>query len=231
MKLHWLWLLLTIAAGCSADPPPVPLPPAEFAQQVAAVQAGEQTGITLEQTPLLDEGVKSLQELKAITTLCIDHPASRITADGITALAELPKLSHLRIRGSGIDDDAVAGIAQLKSLKILNLPRGEFTARGLEELTALPDLEMFRFSSPHISDADIPLLGKFPSLLRLHLIDVPITDAGLAELAKIERLQSLYIDGGNISDAAWEDLLRRRPRLHVHINQQHHDRDPKKHAH
>ena len=77
----------------------------------------------------------------------------------------------------------------------------------------------------------MPVLAGLPSILRLHLIDVPITDAGLAELAKIERLQSLYIDGGRISDAAWDELFRQRPKLHVHINQEHHDRDPNRHRH
>jgi len=60
---------------------------------------------------------------------------------------------------------------------------------------------------------------------------VPITDDGLRELAKIEQLESLYIDGGNFSDEALAELFRARPGLHVHLNQQHHDRDPHKHEH
>jgi hypothetical protein len=74
-------------------------------------------------------------------------------------------------------------------------------------------------------------LPELPALLRLHLIDVPITEDGLRELAKIEQLESLYIDGAQLSDAALDELFRQRPGLHVHINQQHHDRDPHAHAH
>ena len=233
MQRAALYVWLALAAGCDRSPPDAPPPPTEltFAEQIAAVQAGNEGTILVEQAPLTDDELRQLRGLDSLTALCIDHESSRITAAGIAHLAELPRLTHLRIRGSGIDDDALAAIAQLQRLTILNVPRGEFTGRGIDQLTALSELEMLRFHSPHIADADMPALGKLPGLKRLHLIDVPITDAGLAELAKIERLESLYIDGGQISDAAWDELFRLRPRLHVHINQQHHDRDPGKHAH
>jgi hypothetical protein len=223
---------VALAAGCGPDPVVVSPPPVEasFAEQITAVRAGNQTTILVEQTPLADDDLAQLQELESLTALCIDHEKSRITAAGLARLVELPRLSHLRIRGR-VDDESLAAVAQLHTLTILNVPRGEFTAAGLAQLAALPDLELLRFGSPHIGDDDMPTLGKFPSLKRLHLIDVPITDAGLAELAKLERLESLYIDGGRISDAAWDDLFRRRPKLHVHVNQEHHDRDPNQHAH
>jgi hypothetical protein len=226
-------LLVLLATGCEAVRDPVPPLPAErsLAQQIAAVRAGDEGTILVEQTPLVDEDLRHVTGLASLTALCIDHDGSRISAAGIGNLSELPRLTHLRIRGSGIDDEALATIAKLQRLTILNVPRGEFTADGLEHLVALPELEMFRFHSPHIADADLALLGKFPNLRRLHLIDVAITDAGLADLAKIDRLQSLYIDGGQISDAAWDELFRRRPDLHVHIDQQHHDRDPQRHPH
>jgi len=237
--LVWSLVLVALAAGCGAAPAepsnaalaePTPAEPS-LAQQIAAVRAGSETWILVEHTPLTDRDLATLRGLDRLAALCIDHPDSRITAEGIAALEELPALAHLRIRGGGIGDEALAAIAQLEGLKILNLPRGEFTAGGLGRLKELPHLEMLRFSSPHISDAGLPALAKMPSLTRLHLIDLPITDAGLAELATIDRLQSLYIDGGQISDVAWDELFRQRPKLHVHINQQHHDRDPNRHPH
>jgi hypothetical protein len=144
----------------------------------------------------------------------------------------LPNLTHFRYRGTGIDDFALGIIARgSPKLQILNVPRGDFTDSGLESLKELPDLVQLRFGSPRVTDAGMKTLAELPALKRLHLIDVPITDAGLAELAKIERLESLYIDGAMISDEAWDKLFRDRPKLHVHINQEHHDRDPHKHPH
>ena len=83
----------------------------------------------------------------------------------------------------------------------------------------------------YVTDAGMRTLAELPALRRLHLIDVPITDAGLRVLAGREQLESLYIDGAELSEAAYDDLFRQRPGLHVHINQQHHDRDPHGHAH
>jgi hypothetical protein len=229
-------LLLSIAIGCDRQPeanaPALPVAAeASFDAQIAAVREGRENTILVEQTPLTDDDLARLDGLDNLTTLCIDHPDSRVTPAGIAHLARLSKLEHLRIRGPGIGDEALESVRQLTRLKILNLPRGEFTDAGFARLQELPKLDLLRFGSPNVTDVGIESLLTFPSLQRLHLIDVPITDAGLAELAEIEALQSLYIDGGNISDGAWDELFRRRPKLHVHINQQHHDRDPNKHAH
>jgi hypothetical protein len=223
--------LLLLVCGCQREPVVAPPGEASLAEQIAAVRIGRETGIVVEQTPLSNEDLTSLDGLNNLTTLCVDHPESRITAAGIAKLRTLPKLEHLRIRSPGIGDEAIANLVELRRLKILNLPRAEFTNDGLARLQELPDLDFLRFSSPHVTDAGIQAMLTFPSLQRLHLIDVPITDVGLAKLAEIDALQSLYIDGGSISDAAWDELFRRRPKLHVHINQQHHDRDPHKHAH
>ncbi len=229
-------LLLSIALGCHHQPEAsAPVPPAasesSFDAQIAAVRAGRENAILVEQSPLTDDDLARLDGLDNLTTLCIDHPDSCITTASIAHLAALPKLEHLRIRGHGIGDAAVESVLNLKRLKILNLPRADFTDSGLARLQELPELDLLRFGSLNVTDAGIESLRSFPSLKRLHLIDVPISDAGLAKLAEIEALQSLYIDGGNINDAAWDELFRRRPKLHVHINQQHHDRDPNKHAH
>jgi hypothetical protein len=69
------------------------------------------------------------------------------------------------------------------------------------------------------------------SLRFLHLIDVPITDDGLAQLEGMTHLESLYVDGAELSDQSLQHLFEALPNLHVHLDQQHHDRDPHKHAH
>lgn len=178
-----------------------------------------------------DDDLVALAKLTALVDLLLDNDESQFTQQGIAALAELQQLAHLRIRGRGIDDACLAEITKLKQLRILNVPRGSFTDEGLVHLADLPDLEMFRFGSPHVSNDGMRTIARWPAIRMLHLIDVPITDQGLAELAKIERLQSLYVDGGEMTDAGWDALFKGRPRLHVHVNQQHLDRDPNKHQH
>lgn len=194
------------------------------------MEAGETTRIQIEARPIRPEELAWLLGVDPLTELLLDHPDSELLAGWV--LVRLPNLTHFRYRGTGVNDFALGIIAHgSPKLQILNIPRGDFSDSGLAVLKELPDLVQLRFGSPHVTDAGMKTLAELPALKRLHLIDVPVTDAGLAELAKIERLESLYIDGAKISDEAWEELFRQRPKLHVHINQEHHDRDPHKHPH
>jgi hypothetical protein len=202
-----------------------------FTQQLDAVKAGHSKAIHVASWRVADDDVAQIGQATELRTLIIDQPESRITAAGLKHLAGLPNFEHLRLRGPGVDDDALAQIAQLKALRFLNVPRGSFSDAGLAHLAGHARLELLRFGSPNVSDAGIKTLREMPALTQIHLIGVPLSDASLAELAKIEQLQSLYVDDIAFSESAWQALFDARPRLHVHVNQEHHDRDPHKHEH
>jgi hypothetical protein len=202
-----------------------------LAAQIAAVQEGASDTIQLEHTPLTDRDLAAIGELRNLRVLQLDDARAQFTAAGIAQLSKLSGLEHLRIRGRGIDDAAITEIVKIKSLRILNVPQAAVTDDGLAELKYLPNLVQLRFGSAKVTDAGMKLLAELPALLRLHLIDVPITDAGLKTLAGMDQLESLYIDGGKFSEAALDQLFRERPKLHVHLNQDHHDRDPHGHDH
>ena len=74
-------------------------------------------------------------------------------------------------------------------------------------------------------------LAEMPSLRFLHLIDVPVTDQGLAQLESLSGLESLYLDDVPVTDDGVEHLLKALPAVHLHINQAHHDRDPRRADH
>ncbi len=215
-------------SGCNR-PPPTREP--SFSSQAADVRPGHWDTIHIEERSVKDDDLLHTFDLKTLRVLLMDNESSQLSALGFSRLSNCVGLEHLRYRGRGIDDEALAEIAELKALRILNLPHAEFTDAGLAWLKELPLLEQLRFGSPRVTDAGMKTIAEFPALKRLHLINVPITDAGLAPLAGIQQLESLYIDGSQISDAAFEDLFRRRPNLHIHLNQRHHDLDPHKHDH
>jgi len=242
---HFLfWLACSFAAaGCQPTAAPIlatnggsvasadSAPELSLTEQIAAVERGESSRILVEQEVLDNQALLACGKLTSLTDLLLDNAQSQYDEGGMAWLTDLPNLQHLRIRGRGINSECLRELAKIKSLRILNVPHGLFPDEGLEILTELPNLESFRFGSPLVTDEGMKTIARLPAIRRLHLIDVPITDAGLAELAKIDRLQSLYIDGGQITDAGWDELFRKRPHLHVHVNQQHHDRDPHKHPH
>ena len=221
--------VISTSIGCSFPVAPESEP--SLAAQASSVRAGSVDRIQVETTPLTDDDLSVLAGLETLRELLLDNPKSNFTAAGLRHIERLPKLEHLRIRGTGIDDEALKQVTELTTLRILNLPQGSFSDAALVQLKRLPQLDLFRFGSRNVTNAGMKILRELPTLSQLHLIDVPITDDGLRELAKMDQLKSLYIDGGNISDAAWDEFFAARPKLHIHVNQQHHDRDPHGHPH
>jgi hypothetical protein len=74
-------------------------------------------------------------------------------------------------------------------------------------------------------------VATLPGLRSLHLIDVPIGDEGLGVLAGLPGLWNLHLDGAGVSNEAWGKYFQKRPKVHVHVDQAHHDRDPNSHDH
>lgn len=199
--------------------------------QAAEVDAGTRDTILVEKVALGDVDLDSLAYVTGLQNLLCDNPDSQFTAAGLNALTRLKNLRHLRLRGHGIDDAALSEIANISSLRILNIPQAEISDAGLTHLAELPNLEQLRIGGPNVSSAGIEKIAALLALKRLHTIDIPVDDDALRLLGGMKHLESLYIDGGKFSDAAVEELFRARPELHVHFNQEHHDRDPHRHSH
>lgn len=175
--------------------------------------------------PLADDRTLiHLEHKDEVAALLIDR--ATVTDAGLRALVECPRLEHLRIRHTPIGDKEVEILCHLGKLRMLNLPHAAFTDLGLQRLAAMPNLEMLRFGSPYVTDEGVVALAAAPRLRFLHIIDTPIGDRAIAALAGCANLESLYIDGGRFDDRSIVQLLERRPGLHLHLDQQHHDRDP-----
>jgi hypothetical protein len=196
-----------------------------WTDQIAAVRAGTTDRIQVTREPVGDDQL-SLLDAPGLRELILD--SGRVTDAGLAGIARLTDLEHLRIRGGEIGDEGLRHICQLRSLRFLNLPQARLTDAGLSELHRLPHLELLRIGSPLITDAGMAEIAGLRSLRWLHLIDIPITDAGLRRLHDMKQLESLYLDGSRVTDEGFTRLFEAQPGLHVHVNQQHHDRDPER---
>ena len=219
-------MAIAVGGGCKPKSPEE----ASCAEQAALVRGGVSETVQIETVPASDEALTALSGLTELRTLLLDHSDSRVSAVGFVRLKGLG-LVHLRYRGRGVDDEAATRIAELKSLRILNLPQAEISNVGLGRLAELPELEQLRLGGARVSIEGFKALAAMPGLKRLHLIDIPVGDAGLKVLGGIKQLESLYLDGAEVSEAAVDELFRVRPELHVHFDQRHHDRDPSRHSH
>jgi len=208
---------------------PVEPPGVRFEKLYQAALEGDDTKFHVTDFPVDDSMVSRIGELKKLDTLIIDEGI--VTDDTIDLVAQLPKLRHLRLRLSPIGDAGLRQLTDCKELWFLNLPHASCTAEGVASLKSLKKLRQLRLGSKELDNQVANSLTLIRSLRGIHLIGVPITDEGLKKIAAMPYLESLYLDDSAVTEAGWAWLFREHPHLHVHIDQYHHDRDPKAHDH
>jgi len=201
----------------------------DLSVQIAAVRAGDAHTIVAA-VPLTDAEWESLRGLADLRELVLDQG----TADDSRAeiLATLTGLERLVLRESPLGDAGFVRLAECRELRDLNVPQAACTASGVRALTPLAALRSLRLGGPQLAGMEVcEAVASLPHLRSLHLIDVPIGDDGLTVLQRLPGLWNLYLDGAGVSDEAWEGYFQACPRVHVHIDQAHHDRDPRGHPH
>ncbi|MEX0689202.1 MAG: hypothetical protein WD072_11110 [Pirellulales bacterium] len=221
-------LVAAVSLGCSG-PPPKPdgsREPPPFAEQVRAVRAGRADRIEAAD-PLGPDDWESLCGLAGLRVLVLERGVAG--DDEAEILATLPDVERLVLRRSPLSDAGLAALAACQSLEDLNVPQAACTAAGIERLSTLANLKSLRLGGPKLAGPEVArALAPLPGLRSLHLIDVAIGDEGLDALAELSMLRNLYLDGAGVSDAAWGRYFERHPGVHVHVDQAHHDRDPRR---
>ncbi len=202
---------------------------AQIAAQIAAVRAGEAATIQLRDDALTAAQWEGLRGLVGLRELVLDR--GRADDAAALVLATLPDLERLVLRESPVGDAGLAALAALPRLRDLNLPRSAATAAGVQALAVGPagtSLRSLRLGGRSLVGAEVAeAVARCAGLRSLHLIDVPIGDDGLLAIGKLPALWNLYLDGAGVSDAAWEGYFEHHPQVHVHVDQVHHDRDPR----
>lgn len=219
-----------IIAGCGRQPPAggptrgATQPP--LATLVEAVREGRLDAIMVADRPLGPDDWERLRGLTGLRELVLEQGA----ADDAVAdvLGSLSGLERLVLRNSPLGDEGFRAVARCTALRDLNVPRAGCTVAGLAAIATLPSLRSLRLGGPHLRGPEVAkTLATFPALRSLHLIDVPIGAEGLAALGSLADLRNLYLDGARVSDEAWDEYFQRHPDVHVHVDQAHHDRDPR----
>ncbi|MGE3314718.1 MAG: DUF4375 domain-containing protein [Planctomycetaceae bacterium] len=105
------------------------------------------------------------------------------TTAGLKHLAAFPNLQVLELNGIEFDDDAMAQLLRLKSLR--SIAGAVFTDGNLESLTALENLERITIGSPGVTDRGIRHLAPLPKLKRLLLWGTSVTGTTLANFQRL----------------------------------------------
>ncbi len=221
-------VMAAVVLGCGSPAPKsvTGKPSSPFTSQVQAVREGR-AGRIEAGTPVGSDEWESLRGLAGLRELVLQRGVAG-DAEALI-LATLPDIERLVLRRSPVSDAGFAALAGCRSLSDLNVPQAACTTAGIESLAALPSLRNLRLGGPNLAGADVArAIAKLPALTSLHLVDVAIGDEGLEALKANATLRSLYLDGAGVSDAAWEQYCKDRPDVHVHVDQAHHDRDPRR---
>lgn len=187
------------------------------------------------------DAIKRLDELAVV--LSLDDDGRVATAEfvqpvqnaDLEVLAQLVAVTSVSLRGqTQIDDDAMATIAKLSTVKVLDLGGCvEITSAGIDTIKGMPALEDINLERTAIDDEAIGHLKETPKLKRirlartslgddsmehlkdetqLELLDLAhvsgntggVTDTGLLKLAGLTKMRNLRIWGPQLTDAGIE---------------------------
>ena len=228
VTLSALWIL-DDSDDAQVELGPQLTPQQVFDQECKVVREKRLETLHLADSKVTDEMVARIADMDWLEAVIFDQGV--LTDDSLTTLQQLPSLNHVRLRNSPITDEGFKTISQMQTLWYLNLPHADCTSTGVAHLQKLPQLRQLRLGSKRLGNDVTEQIAKMKGLRGVHLIGIPITDDGLEILAGMPHLESLYLDDSAVTEAGWERLFRDHPDLHVHVNQRHHDRDPKAHRH
>jgi hypothetical protein len=190
------------------------------------IRSGEDT-IRLDDFHATDAHLEILANVERLRIIRIDG-GSLSPASG-RLLAAMPHLEQLHLRGIPIDSALLDAISHSTSLWLLNLSSLEASPEAVERLSRMPRLRQLRLATDAGSNQYASAVAASKGLRSVHLIGVKVNNDGLKSLATLPHLESLYLDDSVVTDEGWVWLFDNHPQLHVHIDQQHHDRDPQRH--
>jgi hypothetical protein len=212
-------------AGCSRETGKDAEAPSVGAQ-IAAVRNGATSRIEARQ-PLTDAEWESLRGLEGLEELILH--AGVADDSRASVLATLPDIRRLVLRASPLGDAGFARLVACTTLRDLNVPQAGCTAAGIQALAGIESLRSLRLGGPQLEGKAVgEAVAHLAELRSLHLIDVPLGDEGLAAISRLPGLWNLYLDGAGVSDEAWAEYFQLHPDVHVHVDQAHHDRDPRR---
>jgi serine/threonine protein kinase/Leucine-rich repeat (LRR) protein len=138
-----------------------------------------------------------------------------VTGLDYSLLASIHGLQELNLTTAGLNDDALAKLPKLASLKRLILDGNDI--RGLESasLKEQPALSDLSLGCPTLGDLTAKNLAELKQLKRLSLAGSGLSDAGIKHLASLSNLESLDLRRTKATAAGIAELQRALPNCKI----------------
>ena len=118
----------------------------------------------------------------------------------------LKKLKTLRLGGYQIDDDTLAIMAGIASLRSLTIDEAAVTNSGLERIAGLPLEEIVIFRCYGVTDDGFRQFGRIAALGQLSVRGIPLSGQRSGASAQRDKLAVLRLNETGVNDAALEHL-------------------------
>lgn len=118
---------------------------------------------------------------------------SGVTDEGLVHLAELRRLKSLRLGGTGVSRRGLVHLRGMSSLKELGLDSLDLRGADLGTLPNLGGLESLDLNHTQVDDAALAPLKGAKALRTLYLSQTSITSAGLEHLRDLPALEHLCL--------------------------------------
>ena len=133
-----------------------------------------------------------------------------ITDDGVAELKELKGLKALRLAGCiKMTDKAAETIKVFTDLEELSLP-STITAGGVKNLVGLKKLKNLDLGGTDMTDAAVKhIADNMPDLQGLELgtsLGTQVSDASVPHFARLKKLKSLGLGGSQITEKGMKEL-------------------------
>jgi internalin A len=152
--------------------------------------------------------VATLVAVPAMAQITETAAVQRIEARGGFVVRDRDgSISEASLARTWATDEDLKYVAQIKTLKKLDLSFTLVTDKGIQELEQLRQLEDLSLETAEaLTDASMNYVKNIPALRRLNVRGVDITDVGMPAIAQMTGLRSLNLSHTMLEDVGLENL-------------------------
>ncbi|WP_425385045.1 ankyrin repeat domain-containing protein [Wolbachia endosymbiont (group B) of Schoenobius gigantella] len=163
------------------------------------------TRLSLENSEIGNEGVKSLANVTSLTELSLSN--NDISNEGVEALSDSTSLTKLKLPSNRISSKGVKALTKLQNVTELDLSRNDVGDEGAEALANLQNLVFLNLADNPISDKGAKALTSLKKLTVLYLPYNKVSNEGVKALANLQNLTELYLWNNEIGDEGAKALV------------------------
>lgn len=172
------------------------------------------TSLSLQNTSVSDDGIAQLAGHPSLESIqVIEHSPDEgeidegLSGSGFGRLAGLSSLRWLDLTIPTIDDEGLAGVAQLQTLERLIIGNASgITSAGITTIGGMKGLKKLLISGSGLVGDDFAGLALLESLENLVLSEADLGDRGVVHIAALSNLQQLEFPGKGLTERGLQVL-------------------------